>query len=118
MVKFRFQDLEIWQLAIEIADELFDLADELEKKKLFRFAEQLRAAGMSMSNNIAEGSGSSSNKEFKQFLNVARRSTFENANILILLHRRNLITDESLERLLDKLDHLCRKITNFQGSMK
>jgi four helix bundle protein len=66
----------------------------------------------------AEGSGSSSNKEFKQFLNVARRSTFENANILILLHRRKLITDESLERLLDKLDHLCRKITNFQGSIK
>lgn len=118
MVKFRFQDLEIWQLAIEIADELFDVADELEKRRLYRFAEQLRAAGMSMSNNIAEGSGSSSNKEFKQFLNVARRSTFENANILILLHKRNLITDESLERLLDKLDHLCRKITNFQGSMK
>jgi four helix bundle protein len=118
MVKFRFQDLEIWQLAIEIADELFDVADELEKRRLYRFAEQLRAAGMSMSNNIAEGSGSSSNKEFKQFLNVARRSTFENANILILLHKRNLISDESLERLLDKLDHLCRKITNFQGSMK
>ena len=118
MVKFRFQDLEIWQLAIEIADELFDLADELEKKRLYRFAEQLRAAGMSMSNNIAEGSGSSSNKEFKQFLNVARRSTFENANILILLHKRKLITDESLERLLDKLDHLCRKITNFQDSLK
>ena len=118
MVKFRFQDLEIWQLAIQIADELFDVADELEKKRLYRFAEQLRGAGMSMSNNIAEGSGSSSNKEFKQFLNVARRSTFENANILILLHKRRLITDESLERFLDQLDHLCRKIMKFQGSMK
>jgi len=51
MAKFRFQDLEIWQLAIEIADELFDIADILENKKLYRFAEQLRAAGMSMSNN-------------------------------------------------------------------
>lgn len=118
MVKFRFQDLEIWKLAIQIADDLFDVADELEKKRLYRFADQLRGAGMSMSNNIAEGSGSSSNKEFKQFLNVARRSTFENANILILLHKRKLITDESLERLLDKLDHLCRQITKFQDSLK
>jgi len=33
MVKFRFQDLKIWQLAIEIADELFDIADELEKRR-------------------------------------------------------------------------------------
>jgi hypothetical protein len=51
MIKFRFQDLEIWQMAIEIADELFDIADELELKRLYRFAEQLSASGMSMPNN-------------------------------------------------------------------
>ena len=117
MINFRFQNLKIWQLAIEIANELFDLADELEKKKLYRFAEQVRGAGMSMSNNIAEGSGSTSKKEFKQFLNVARRSTFENANILILFRKRQLITEESLNRFLDQLDHLCRQITNFSRSL-
>ena len=85
MVKFRFQDLEIWQMAIEIADELFDIADDLEKRRLYRFAEQLRGAGMSMSNNIAEGSGSGSDKEFSRFLGIAKKSTFENANILIIL---------------------------------
>lgn len=117
MVKFRFQDLKIWELAIEIANELFDIADDLDKKKLYRFADQLRGAGMSMSNNIAEGSGSSSKKDFKQFLNMARRSTFENANILILLRRRDLITEKELEKLLGKLDHLSRQITNFQSSL-
>jgi len=115
--KFRFQDLKIWQLAIEIADELFDVADDLEKNRRYRFAEQLRGSGMSMSNNIAEGSGSSSKREFSQFLNVARRSTFENANILILLHKRQLITDDSIEEFLNRLDHLCRQITNFQRSL-
>ena len=118
MAKFRFQDLRIWQLSIQIADELFDIADELEQRKLYRFAEQLRGSGMSMSNNIAEGSGSSSKKEFRQFLNIARRSTFENANILILLQRRKLITKEVLDELLDKLDRLCRQITSFQKSLK
>ena len=118
MGRFRFQDLKIWQLAIEIANELFDVADDLEQKKLYRFADQLKGAGMSMSNNIAEGSGSSSKKDFKQFLNIARRSAFENANILILLKRRDLITEKELEKLLDKLDHLCRQITNFQSSLE
>jgi len=118
MGRFRFQDLKIWQLAIEIANELFDVADDLEQKKRYRFADQLRGAGMSMSNNIAEGSGSSSKKDFKQFLNIARRSTFENANILILLKKRDLITEKELEKLLDKLDHLCRQITNFQSSLE
>ncbi len=51
MAKFRFQDLRIWQEAIQIADELFDIADELENKHLYRFAEQLRGAAMSISNN-------------------------------------------------------------------
>lgn len=103
---------------MEIADELFDIADALEGRKLFRFAEQLRGSAMSMSNNIAEGSGSTSKKEFIQFLNIARRSTFENANILIILQRRDLLKVDSLERLLDKLDHLCRQISNFQASLK
>lgn len=118
MAKFRFEDLEVWQMAIEIGEELFTIAEELEKKHLYRFADQLRGAGMSMSNNIAEGSGSSSKNEFFQFLNIARRSTFENANILILLHRRELINSEALEKLLDKLDHLCRKITKFQKTLR
>src|SRR4030067_223626 len=117
MIKFRFQDLKIWHLSIEMADELFDVAEDLEKKRLYRFADQLRGAAMSMSNNIAEGSGSSLEKDFKQFLNIARRSTFENANILILLKRRDLITENSLEKLLDGLDHLSRQITNFQSTL-
>ena len=36
-VKFRFQDLKIWQLAIEIANELFDLADKLDEKRTLSF---------------------------------------------------------------------------------
>jgi len=118
MAKFRFQDLKIWQSAIQIADELFDFADRLEYKKLYRFAEQLRGAAMSISNNIAEGSGSSSPREFKLFLNVACRSAFEIANILILLHRRNLLEEVSLQKHLDQLDYLCRQITNFRSSLK
>lgn len=117
MTKFRFQDFEIWKEAIEIGNILFDIADELENKKLFRFAEQLRGAGMSMSNNIAEGSGSNSKIEFRNYLNIAKRSTFENANILIILNKRNLIEKIILDSILEKLDILCRKITNFQRSL-
>ena len=118
MSNFRFQNLEIWRMAIDLAVKLFDIADDLEKRRLYRFTDQLRGAGMSMSNNIAEGSGSNSNKEFSQFLNIARRSTFENANIVILLNKRGLVDSHHLKNLLDELDHLCRKITNFQKSLK
>ena len=112
--KFRFEDLEIWKLSVEIGDALFDIADYLEARKLFRFAEQLRGAGLSISNNIAEGSGSTSNREFDQLLNYARRSVFECANILIILQRRNHVTEDMRETIFNKLDEISRKITSFR----
>jgi len=72
MVRFRFENLEIWQRSVDIARKLFKIADSLETKKLYRFADQLRGAGLSMPNNIAEGSGSTSEKEFINFLNIER----------------------------------------------
>lgn len=52
---FRFQNFEIWKKAIKIGYKLLDVADTLEKRKLYRFAEQVRGASLSISNNI-EGS--------------------------------------------------------------
>lgn len=71
MAHFRFQDLDIWQLAKNLAIKFHKVAERLEQKKLYRYAEQIRAAGLSVSNNIAEGSGSIHAKEFNQFLNIA-----------------------------------------------
>jgi four helix bundle protein len=70
---FRFEDLDVWQRAADLALELSNVADSLELLRRYRFAEQLRAAAISISNNIAEGSGSSSAKDFRNFLNFARR---------------------------------------------
>jgi len=116
--KFRFMDLEIWQDAIEVGGTLFDIADSLEAKKMYRFAEQLRGSGLSMSNNIAEGSGSSSKRDFSNFLNIARRSTFENANVVLVLEKRSLIDQTEVTRILKQLDLLCRKITSFQRTLR
>lgn len=102
--KFGFEDLEVWKLAIDIGNKLFDLADLLENRKLFRFAEQLRGSGMNLSNNIAEGSGSYSQREFRQFLNYSRRSCFECANIITVLLLRKLIEEQIKEQLCESLD--------------
>lgn len=67
MFHFRFMDLEIWKEAISLNDELFDIAEQLESDRKFRMAEQLRSASLSISNNIAEGSGSYSSKDFSNF---------------------------------------------------
>jgi hypothetical protein len=55
--QFRFERIEVWQRAADVAFALGNVADQLATGHLYRFAEQLRAAALSISNNIAEGSG-------------------------------------------------------------
>jgi four helix bundle protein len=110
-------DLDIWKESIEMNDRLFDLADLLSDAKSFRVAEQLRAASLSISNNIAEGSGSFSDKDFANFLNYARRSVFETANISFVAHRRKFMDEKTLYQILNDLDSLSRKITNFRKTL-
>jgi four helix bundle protein len=117
MGDFRFEQLDIWKESIEISDILFDYAEKADAKKFFKFAEQLRAAGMSISNNIAEGSGSFSDKEFASFLNIARRSDFECVNIIHIFERRQIISYEEKQAMKSQLLKLSKKITSFRKTL-
>jgi len=117
MNSFRFENFEIWILASEISNELFDIADKLLDQKKYRLSEQLFGAALSITNNIAEGSGSNSNKDFANFLNISRRSVFECANMLSIMQQRNYITNETKVFLFEKLQILSKMITNFRKSL-
>jgi four helix bundle protein len=83
--QFRFEDFEIWKEGMRISLHLFQIARILETGKQFAFADQLRRATISITNNIAEGSGSTSKKDFHHFLTISRRSLYECANLVFLL---------------------------------
>lgn len=114
---FRFQKLEVWKRAIAIGGQLHDLAATLDARGFRRYAEQLRGAALSISNNIAEGSGSASDKDFAHFLNIAHRSAFETANLVLFLHARTLVSVDVREQLLGALEEECRMITAFRRSL-
>jgi four helix bundle protein len=113
---WRFEDLEVWQLARDLAVEFHRVAERLDNRRLYRYAEQLRAAGLSLTNNIAEGSGSVHRREFIQFLNIARRSLFEDASMLLVFEKLGLINSAEVDRLLKLGDELSRKLTNLARS--
>ena len=109
---------EIWQKACDVGDVLCDLADMLGEQHLYGFADQLRRAALSISNNIAEGSGSESNKEFANFLNYARRSVFECASMIIFFERKQHITIQEKEELIPQLSELSKMIIGFKRSLR
>lgn len=117
MAKFRFQNLEIWKEAVQLALIFFDLADELEQKKLFRFADQCRGVGMGMTNNIAESTGSNMVGEQTQLLRYSKRECYEAANILIILELRAFITAPFRENVFNRLDVLSRRIQAYSDSL-
>ena len=116
--QFRFQELEIWKRAAEFSSSFFQLADQLDKQRFFRFAEQLCAAVLSITNNIAEGSGSVSRIDFANFLNMARRSTFEVANILFLLNRSRYVSETDLNKMIGELEEESRMIFAFMRTLR
>ncbi|MDQ3017284.1 MAG: four helix bundle protein, partial [Bacteroidota bacterium] len=115
---FRFEDLEIWKEAIRIAIELFRIADYLETKKLWRFADQTRGVGMSIPNNISESTGTHMIGEQRQLLRVSRRECFEAGNILVILLLEKHITQEKKDNLYPRLARLSQKILNYSNSLK
>jgi len=116
--QFRFQELEIWKRAADFSSSFFQLADQLDKQRFFRFAEQLRAAVLSITNNIAEGSGSVSRIDFANFLNMARRSTFEVANILFLLNRSRYVSETDFNKMIGELEEESRMIFAFMRTLR
>ena len=115
---FRFQSMEIWQRAADISTLLFDLAEALDGRKYYRFAEQLRAATLSITNNIAEGSGSDSDDDFSNFLKFARRSVFEVANMLMLFARKGYLGTSEVEPLLEDLQEQSKMLLAFRRALK
>ena len=95
-----FKQLEVWNKAIDFADNVIDLTEKLNtQSKHYRLIEQVEACSASVSANIAEGKGRSSNKEFIQFLYIARGSLYETISFLWLFEKRKWITKDQLNEL-------------------
>jgi four helix bundle protein len=82
-----------------------------------READQLARATLSISSNIAEGSGSATKKDFANFLNISRRSLFECANIIIILKGFDLIEKQKADEMLESYKNLSAKIYYFRKSL-
>lgn len=117
-VRFRFEDMAIWQRGRDLAVSLHRVSEGLDEKRYYKYAEQLRSAALSVTNNIAEGSGSVHVREFQQFLNIARRSLFENASMLLVLEAMGLRKAGTVDGLLSECDELSRMVLSFSRTLQ
>ena len=112
---FRFEELKIWQKAVELSNELDLLAKTFPIDERFSLASQIKRAADSVVLNIAEGSTGQTKPEFKRFLGIALRS--EVVACLFLAKLRKYISEAEFKKLYDEYEVLCKMITKFRDGI-
>jgi four helix bundle protein len=111
----RFEDLEIWQMARQLCKEIFELTLRDNFIKDYSLKDQIRGSSGSIMDNIAEGFERGGNKEFKQFLSIAKGSCGETRSQLYRSFDRHYLTKDELKEYLEKTYQLGKKISNMMS---
>ena len=114
----RFEDLEIFKMAREMSKRIFALTLNQPFNSDYRFVQQIRAASGSIMDNIAEGFERDGNKEFKQFLYIAKGSCGETRSQIIRATDCGYIDNEQAKEIYEELVILSRAIATMIKSLK
>ena len=114
----RFEELRIWQMARELCQEVYLHTETQPWKTDTRFVQQIRAAAGSVMDNIAEGFERDGNKEFVQFLYVAKGSCGEVRSQIIRASDTNFLNHTDAKRLYNVCLELSSAIAAFIKSLK
>jgi len=115
--RFRFEKLEVWQGARLANRAIYKLARKFPKHEMFAMTSQVRRAAISISSNIAEGSGRNSDKDFAHFLEQAYGSLMETASIFYLALDEGYVSEADLDPLFESLETLARRIVSLNRSL-
>jgi four helix bundle protein len=115
---FPFEKLEVWQLAVELADFVLQLLESIPSGKYFRLVGQMEAAVASVAQNIAEGKGRQYKKEFVQYLFIAEGSLFEVLTLTEIFRRRKLFQEKDAAEIKQKAETIDRKLNGLINKIK
>ena len=115
---FKFEKLEIWNLSMDLAEEIYGLTKKFPKDERFNLTSQFIRAADSVSLNISEGSIGQTDPEQSRFIGYAVRSIAECVTCLHKARRRKYISQEEFAIYYEKEEILMGKTINFRKSIK
>ena len=105
-----FKDLTVWRKAQDLS---LNIYQEFANCKDYGFRDQIQRAGISITNNVAEGYGRQGDKWLINFLIIARGSTAEVESMLLMAHRLGYISLRAQKDLLSQTDEVAKLLTAF-----
>lgn len=112
------KDLDVWNLAIEIASDVYKITKNFPRNEMFGIISQMRRAAVSIAANIAEGAARQTKKEFLQFLYIASGSASELDTIIEILRVTAQGLPQELDELQDKNTRVSRMLKGLNKKLK
>jgi four helix bundle protein len=115
---FAFEDLEVYQLAVELAAEVYTLLEHFPDSEKFGLVSQIKSSVTSISLNIAEGRGRGSDQDFAKFLFYSRGSLLETVGGFHLAERLGFVNRKQTKSIFKNSHHLAAKLTAFIQTLR
>ena len=113
-----YRQLKVWQKAMDLAEQCYQVTRTFPKEELFGLTSQIRRAAVSVPANIAEGHGRYHTKEFLNHLSIARGSLMEVETHLQLSQRIGLLSLQTVDGLLTLTDEISRMLSGLRQSLE
>ncbi len=113
-----YKNLDVWQLSIQLVEDVYKICDNFPKKEQYRLADQLCRAAISVPSNIAEGSKRNTTKEFVRFLSISQGSFAEVETQLIIAYRLKYMVQSEFDMLTTKIQIIGKKIHALSNSLE
>ena len=107
-----YRDLDIWQRAVNISVQVYQLTGEFPKSERYGLTSQMRRSAVSIASNIAEGH-SRTTRDFARFLMIARGSVSELETQVEIARRIGLLTGEAASKLFEELRIIGKQLNSL-----
>jgi four helix bundle protein len=118
LMAFKFENLKVWQKAVELSGDVSGSVKKFPKDDLFILTSQIKPATDSISLNIAEGSTGQSNPDFRKFPGYSLRSAIEVVGCIFIAKRRQFFTYDEFSYYYIKLTDLIKGVQALRNSLK
>jgi four helix bundle protein len=114
----RFEDLEAWKIARLIARDIYRLTRKGDFARDFGLRDQICRSAVSIMANIAEGFERDGDKEFLNFLSIAKGSSGETRSLMYVVLDQGYVTKEEFENLSSRLVECSRVISGLSKYLR
>ena len=112
-----YQDLIVWQRSLDFVAEVYQVSAHFPKEELFGLTAQMRKAAVSVSANIAEGSGRATSRDLLNFLSHSRGSLKEAESMSFVAQRLRYVSQSDCRRVLAISVEASRMLTALRASI-